>query len=96
MEFQWDPNKDAANQRKHGVGFREAATALGDPLSTTFPDHDHSEPEQRFLTIGMSARGRLMVIAHAEEGDTIRIISARLVTKRERKFYEEGKSSGTK
>jgi len=92
MKFQWDPNKDAANQRKHGVGFREAATVFDDPLSTTFPDYDHSASEQRFLAIGMSARGRVMVVAHAEQGDTIRIISARSVTKRERKFYEEGKS----
>jgi uncharacterized protein len=89
MEFQWDSNKDTANQRKHGIGFREAATVFYDPLSTTFQDYDHSASEQRFVTIGMSAQGRLMVIAHAEHGDTIRIINARPVTQRERKFYEE-------
>ena len=92
MEFRWDPNKDAANQRKHSVGFREAATVFHDPLSTTFPDYDHSASEQRFLTIGVSVRGRVMVVAHAEQGDTIRIISARQATKRERKFYEEDQS----
>ncbi len=91
MEFKWDPNKDAANRRKHGVGFREAATVFGDPLSTTVPDYDHSASEERFLTIGKSARGRLMVVAHADEGESIRIISARPVTRRERKFYEEDK-----
>lgn len=72
------------------MGFREAATALDDPLATTFPDHDHSISEQRFLTIGVSVRGRLLVVAHTEQNDTIRIISARRTTRRERMFYEEG------
>jgi uncharacterized protein len=79
MEFEWDPRKDAANRRKHGVGFREA----------TFPDSDHSVSEQRFLTIGASASGRLLVVAHRESQQMIRIISARPVTRRERRFYEE-------
>jgi hypothetical protein len=87
--FTWDPEKAAANLRKHGVDFREAATVIDDPLSTTFPDSDHSTSEQRFLTIGMSAPGRMLVVAHTEQGQTIRIISARPVTRRERKFYEE-------
>jgi len=89
MEFEWDPRKDAANRRKHGVGFREAATVFGDPLATTFPDMDHSLSEQRFLTIGASASGRLLGVAHTESDDTIRVINARPVTRRERRFYEE-------
>ena len=89
MIFTWDLRKNAANVKKHGIDFREAATVFSDPLSTTFPDDDHSEAERRFLTIGTSAKGSLLVIAHTEEGDTIRIISARPATPRERKFYEE-------
>jgi uncharacterized DUF497 family protein len=89
MEFAWDPRKEAANRRKHGVGFRETATVFGDPLAITFPDVDHSESEQRFLTLGASFTGRLLVVAHTETAETIRIISARQVTRQERKFYEE-------
>jgi uncharacterized DUF497 family protein len=89
MEFEWDPRKDAANRRKHGIGFREATTVFGDPLAATFPDVDHSMSEQRFLTIGTSVSGRLLVVAHTENQETIRIISARPVTRRERRFYEE-------
>jgi uncharacterized DUF497 family protein len=87
--FTWDPAKAAANLKKHGVDFREAATVFDDPLSVTFPDDDHSTSERRFLIIGVSAPGRLLVASHTEERDTVRIISARLVTPRERKFYEE-------
>jgi len=87
--FTWDVRKAAANLKKHGTDFREAATVFDDPLSTTFPDQDHSEIEQRFLTIGQSIHQRILVIAHAEEGDTIRIITARLATWREQNFYEE-------
>jgi hypothetical protein len=89
MKFEWDLRKDAANRRKHGVGFREATTTFGDPLAVTFPDADHSLSEHRFLTIGASASGRMLVVAHAENDGTIRIISARPVTRRERSFYEE-------
>lgn len=89
MEFEWNPRKDAANERKHGVGFREAATVFGDPLATTFPDLEHSESEQRFLTLGASQRSRLLVVAHTEIENSIRIISAGEVTRHERKFYEE-------
>lgn len=87
--FTWDRRKAAANLKKHDVDFREAATVFYDPLSTTFPDEDHSEFEHRFLTVGQSLRRRVLVVAHTEEGDTIRIISARLATGRERRFYEE-------
>lgn len=89
MIFRWDPKKAATNIRKHGVDFHEAATVLSDPLSTAFPDPAHSRDEHRFLTIGQSASGRLLVVAHTEVGDTIRIISARRATHHERTFYEE-------
>jgi len=69
--FIWDSRKAAANVAKHGIDFREAATVFYDPLSVTFPDPDHSESEQRFLTIGQSGRLRLLVISHTEEGETI-------------------------
>ena len=91
MVFRWDPTKAEANVRKHGVDFHEAATVFDDPLSTTFPDSDHSVFERRFVTVGMSARGHVLVVAHTEESDTIRIISARKATRREQRFYEEGK-----
>ena len=89
MKFTWDPTKAAENLQKHGVDFREAATVFDDPLSTTFPDADHSEGEQRFLILGTSALGRILVVSHTDTGDTIRIISARATTRRERRFYEE-------
>jgi len=90
MEFLWDARKDRTNQRKHGVGFREAATVFEDFLSTTFPDPDHSLSEERFLTVGESAIGRILVVAHTEHDEEIRIISARRASRREREFYEEG------
>jgi uncharacterized DUF497 family protein len=89
MRFEWDPRKDAANRRKHGVGFREATTVFGDPLATTFPDTDHSISEQRFVTIGVSVARHLLVVAHTEIEESTRIISARMATRREKKFYEE-------
>jgi uncharacterized DUF497 family protein len=88
--FTRDWGKAEANAQKHGVGFREAATVLEDPLSTTFPDQEHSSSEQLFVTIGMSSRGRLLVVAHTEREATIRVISARAATRQERTFYEEG------
>jgi len=91
MKFEWDPRKDAANRRKHGIGFREATSVFGDPFATTFPDVDHSISEQRFLTIGTSAGGRLLVVAHTETENSIRVISARAVTHSERTFYEENR-----
>lgn len=81
--------KAEANRRKHGVLFQEAATVFGDPFAVTYPDPDHSESEQSFLTIGMSSSDRVLIVTHAERGDSIRIISARKTTKRERKQYEE-------
>ena len=90
MRYEWDARKAAANRSKHGVSFEEAATVFRDPLSQTGGDPDHSVAENRFVTFGLSARGRLLVVAHTEQGDTIRIISAREATARERAIYEEG------
>jgi uncharacterized DUF497 family protein len=89
----WDPKKAESNLRKHGVDFREAATIFSDRLSTTFPSEDHSENEVRFLTIGLSANQRILVVAHTEDDKIIRLISARLATPQEKRFYEKGKPS---
>jgi hypothetical protein len=89
LKFTWNPRKAAANLRKHGVGFPEAATAFADPHSITIADPDHSAAEERFVLIGHSDRRRLVVVAHVERGDLIRIISARLASRRERNTYEE-------
>lgn len=88
MRFTWDPAKERSNKRKHGVGFQEATTVFGDPLAVTVSDPDHSTGEERLLTIGLSAIGKLTVVCHIEQGDTIRIISARRATAHERKDYE--------
>ena len=89
MNFEWDPAKAAQNRRKHRVSFHEGATVFGDPLAATYRDPDHSISEQRFVTIGMSSAGRVLIVAHADRGENIRIISARRATLRERKHYEE-------
>jgi len=90
LEFQWDPAKAAANLRKHRVSFPEAATAFDDPLSVTIADPDHSAREERYLLLGLTRGGRLVVVAHADRGANIRIISARLADRYERPAYEEG------
>ena len=90
MRFEWDGAKAADNLARHGVSFEEAATVFRDPLSQTGRDPDHSIDEERFVVFGVSARGRLLVVAHTERGDTIRIISARAATPSERMIYEEG------
>jgi uncharacterized DUF497 family protein len=87
--FAWDSGKAAANLKQHGVDFREAATVFDDPLSTTYPDIDHSSVERRFVMIGASAPKRVLVVAYTERDEAIRIISARPATRRERRFYEE-------
>jgi uncharacterized DUF497 family protein len=90
MEFEWDPEKAEANEQKHGVTFHEAATVFGDPLAITFVDPDHSIGEERYLTFGLSRLDRLLVISHADRGERVRIISARSMTGKEKKIYEEG------
>ncbi len=89
MRFAWDQKKASNNLAKHGVSFEEAATVFGDALSNTFPDPDHSMAEQRFIIIGLSEQGRIVVVAHTDDGDVVRIMSAREATRGERKFYEE-------
>ncbi len=90
MKFEWDLRKARLNRARHRVSFAEATTAFRDPLSATAPDPDHSDSEYRFVTFGVSTSGRLLTISHTELGESIRIISARLATKQERKIYEEG------
>ena len=89
VNFEWDPAKARQNHRKHRVSFQEAATVFGDPLAATYSDPDHSMSEQRFLTVGMSGVGRVLIVAHADRGESIRIISARKTTRREREHYEK-------
>ena len=89
LQFEWDPEKAATHEAKHGVAFAEAATSFGDPLSLTIPDPVHSAGETRFVHIGLSYLGRLVVVAHLESDDSIRIISARSATRAERRFYEQ-------
>jgi uncharacterized DUF497 family protein len=89
MEFEWDPRKAAENLRKHRVSFQEAASVFGDSLGATVPDPDHSVGENRFITVGLSNRGRLLMVAHAERRSRVRIISARTLTRSEKKAYEE-------
>ena len=89
MQCEWDPGKAASNFLKHGVSSEEAVIAIADELAVTGPDPDHSTDESRFVTFGRSRVGRLLVIAHTERRDRLRVISARLATKRERKLYEE-------
>jgi uncharacterized DUF497 family protein len=90
MRVTWDPSKATANLKKHKVSFEEASTALADPLAITGADPDHSVGEARWITFGFSNRQRLLAVAHTEEGDIIRIISARAATRPERRLYEEG------
>ena len=89
LAFEWDANKAKSNLAKHGVSFEEAATAFGDPLSMTIPDPAHSQTEARFIILGRSHLGRLLVVIHTERGDNIRVISARRASRRERKDYEK-------
>ena len=89
MQFEWDPKKAAKNLRKHRVSFNEAATVFGDLLGITALDPDHSLAEDRYITVGMSSRRRLVMVAHTERGERVRIISARDLTQTEREAYEE-------
>ncbi len=89
MRFDWDKNKAASNLAKHKVSFEEATTVFGNPLSDTFDDPDHSAKEQRFLIIGYSEKGSLLFVSHTDDGETVRIISAREPTRTEREAYEQ-------
>lgn len=89
MEFEWDGGKAAESFQKHGVSFSEAATVFGDRLSITVFDPNHSSDEEWYLIIGRSARRRLLIVAHTDRGNRIRIISARILTRREQEAYEE-------
>ena len=91
LRFEWDGGKAAANLKKHGVSFEEATTIFSDPLSLTISDPDHSASEARFLDLGMSHQGRFLVVSYTERGDDIRIISARVATRRERRTHETKK-----
>ena len=90
MIFEWDSRKALVNFAKHGVDFHEAASVLGDHLAMTFTDAGHSIAEPRFVTIGASVGGRILVVVHTDRGAAVRIISARRATPREFRFYEKG------
>ena len=90
LEFSWNAEKAALNASKHGVTFEEASTVFGDPLSVTVFDPNHSEDESRFVIVGQSFEGKLIVVVHSELEESIRIISARPATGRERESYEQG------
>jgi len=89
LVFEWDGRKARSNLEKHGVSFEEAATVFGDPLSLTIEDSHHLETERRFIIMGLSVRGRVLVVAHTERVERIRMISARMATSAERRQYEE-------
>lgn len=90
MKYEWDLPKATVNLSKHGVSFDEGATVFLDPLALSGPDPDHSFDESRFITFGMSSLGRLLAVSHTFRSGVLRLISARRVTRAERKFYEEG------
>ncbi len=84
-----DPNKDASNLEKHGIPFDEASTAFFDPLSSTVLDPRHSDGELRFVLIGLTSAGRLVVVFHTDRDEAVRLISARPATRSERRSYEQ-------
>jgi len=90
MEFEWDENKAAANLSRHGVSFDEAMSVFDDPVYVDFYDPDHSYDEHRYIIIGQSQRGRLLIVSYTERGGLVRLVSAREVTRGEREAYEEG------
>ena len=89
LTFEWDEKKADENLRKHGVSFEEAKTVFNDPFSVTIHDPDHSSDEQRYVDIGLSLKGRLIVVSYCERGKTIRLISSRRATRKEQRDYEE-------
>ena len=90
MKFEWDTDKAIANLKRHKVSFQEASTVFGDTVSITIVDPDHSVNEQRYIIIGSSYMERILMVSHTDRGERIRIISARELTRKERKAYEEG------
>ena len=90
MKLEWDPRKDRLNRKDHGVSFEEAATVFGDRFALSWEDQAHSEEEYRTLTLGYTDRERLVIVAHTERGDRVRIITARIATSKERQLYESG------
>ena len=88
LRFEWDAEKAVVNLRKHGVSFEEATSVFADPFSLTISDPDHSADETRFLDLGLSHQGQLLVVSYTERADQIRIISARLASRVERNTYE--------
>jgi hypothetical protein len=94
--YEWDPQKAKRNVHEHGVSFEEAATVFLDPLAMTYPDPDHSDEEDREITIGYSRNQRLLFVSHVQRTNRTRIISAREATRRERKQHEEGNGEKNK
>lgn len=90
MKFEWDPAKDDKNVHKHGVAFDEASTVFGDILSMTGRDVEHSVGEERYVTFGLSSRGRVLAVYHTDRSGVIRIYSARTTVRKEKRIYEEG------
>jgi uncharacterized DUF497 family protein len=90
MDFEWDDSKAEANERKHGVSFAEAMTIFADTLALTGYDPGHSDEEDRFITMGTSATGRLLIVSHTDRGDNVRLISGRVANRHERRDYEDG------
>ena len=90
MRFAWDSAKADANERKHGVKFDEASTVFGDTLSASGRDLENSVGEIRWITLGLSSHGRVLVVSHTDRGGVIRIISARTANRKEKRIYEEG------
>jgi uncharacterized protein len=89
LTFEWDESKDISNQKKHGISFDEAKTVFGDPQSITIADEAHSNEEDRFIDVGLSAHGRVIVVCYTDRPPNIRIISSRKATKSEQKAYEQ-------
>lgn len=89
LDVEWDPRKAESNAAKHGVTFLEAATVLADPFSIAVPDPDHSGKEERLLLLGQSNEGRFLIVSITEREHVVRIISARCMTRRERRAYED-------
>jgi len=89
VQFEWNPEKASANEAAHGVSFLDASEVFDDDHSSTVPDPDHSEDENRYLIFGSSKGGKYLVVSYTEREDRIRLISARTMTPRERKAYEQ-------